>query len=155
MNIQPGTPAPEFSLYDAQGHLHTLKKYYGKWVLLYIYPADDTPGCTKEACAFRDLWSEFQKQGIVVFGLSADNQVSHQKFSAKFRLPFPLLSDESKLTLKAYESYGKKTMFGKEYLGILRNSFLINPTGDIAKIYEGVNPEQHAAEVLADVHKLS
>ena len=154
MNLSTGQVAPEFNLPDAQGVMHSLKQYAGKWVLLYFYPKDDTAGCTTEACGIRDSWEEFKKQGIVVLGVSADSEKSHQKFINKYQLPFTLLSDESKTVINAYNSWGQKKFMGREYDGILRNSFLINPQGQIAKIYEGVKPETHATEVLRDTKTL-
>lgn len=149
MNLQVGQPAPGFNLPDQSGKKHTLEDYKGQWVLLYFYPEDDTPGCTKEACGIRDQWAEFKNAGLTVLGVSPDSVESHQKFISKYGLPFTLLSDTSKEALNAYESWGKKTFAGKEYVGVHRNSFLINPEGKIVKIYEGVKPQEHAKEVLA------
>ncbi|HVM90950.1 MAG TPA: thioredoxin-dependent thiol peroxidase [Verrucomicrobiae bacterium] len=148
--LKIGNAAPEFNLPDQDGKMHSLKEQKGKWVLLYFYPKDDTPGCTVEACSIRDNYSAFKKAGIVVYGMSADSVKKHAKFAEKYSLPFTLLSDESKDTLNAYGVWAKKKFMGREYMGILRNSFLIDPDGKIAKIYEGVKPTEHAAEVLAD-----
>ena len=148
--IKLNTKALDFSLPDQDGKLHKLSDYKGKWVLLYFYPKDDTPGCTKEACGIRDEFKNFKSLNIVVLGVSADSQESHKKFSEKYKLPFILLSDESKEVLKKYGVWGKKKFMGKEYEGILRTSFLINPDGKIVKIYEQVNPDTHAKEVLKD-----
>jgi peroxiredoxin Q/BCP len=148
--LKIGNKAPEFNLPDQDGNMHSLKEQKGKWVLLYFYPKDDTPGCTVEACSIRDNYSAFKKAGIVVYGMSADSVKKHAKFAEKYSLPFTLLSDESKDTLNAYKAWAKKKFMGREYMGILRNSFLIDPDGKIAKIYEGVKPTEHAAEVLAD-----
>lgn len=131
--------------------MHALSDYKGKWVLVYFYPKDDTPGCTKEACGIRDNFPAFEKINATVFGISADSVKSHQKFIEKYQLPFTLLSDETKETINAYAAWGEKSMMGKKYMGILRNSYLINPEGKVVKIYEKVKPEGHAQEVLNDI----
>ncbi len=154
MKLQEGDPAPDFCLPDQEGHEHRLVSYKGKWVFLYFYPKDDTPGCTKEACGVRDLFVQFKKEGVQVFGASVDSVKSHAKFVKKYSLPFPLLADEQKVLVQAYGVWGKKKFMGKEYMGIQRVSFLINPKGKIAKIYETVKPEEHAEEVLADLKQL-
>ena len=146
--------AIDFSLTDQNGKVHKLSSYRGSWVLLYFYPKDDTPGCTKEACGFRDSLNELKKHNVVVLGVSADSVSSHQKFAQKYNLNFPLLSDEKKEVIKAYGAFGKKKFMGKEFEGILRVSFLINPEGDIVKKYDKVKPEIHAGEVLEDIKKL-
>jgi len=148
--IKLNTKAPDFNLPDQDGKLHKLSDYKGKWILLYFYPKDNTPGCTKEACGIRDEFKNFKNLNIVVLGISADSQQSHKKFIQKYKLPFTLLSDESKKVLKKYGVWGKKKFMGKEYEGILRTSFLINPDGKIVKIYEQVKPDIHAKEVLKD-----
>jgi peroxiredoxin Q/BCP len=155
MTLSIGTPAPDFSLPDQDGALHSLKEYAGKWVLLYFYPKDATPGCTVEAQTIRDAWPDFTGMNIAVFGVSADSVASHKKFADKQGLPFTLLSDENKDMLKMYGVWGKKKMMGREYDGISRTSFLIAPDSTIAKIYESVKPSEHAAEVLRDVKKHS
>lgn len=146
-----GTIAPDFTLPDQSGGSHTLSSYQGKWVLLYFYPKDDTPGCTKEACAIRDADPDLSSLGAVVLGVSADSVSSHKKFAEKYNLMFPLLADENKEVVNAYGVWGVKKFMGREYEGIMRTSFLINPEGVIAKVYEGVKPETHATEVLADL----
>ncbi len=146
-----GEPAPEFSLTDQTGKTHRLSDYRGRWVLLYFYPKDDTPGCTTEACSLRDHRSEFFKANAVIFGVSADSVESHRKFAQKFKLPFPLLADPEKSVIRSYGAWGKKQFMGKEYEGILRNSFLIDPKGKIAQVYEKVKPAEHAAGVLTDL----
>ena len=146
-----GSPAPQFSLPDQHGTEHSLSQYLGKWVLLYFYPKDDTPGCTKEACAIRDADPDLSSLGAVVLGVSADSVTSHKKFAEKYSLAFPLLADESKEVINAYGVWGDKKLMGKEYEGILRTSFLIGPDGVIEKVYENVKPEAHAAEVLEDL----
>lgn len=145
--------APEFSLKDQDGKIHTLKDYRGGWLLLYFYPKDDTPGCAKEACAIRDNFPRFKNKKIAVLGVSIDTEKSHKKFAGKYKLPFSLLADEKKEVVKKYGVWGKKTFMGKTYEGTHRMSFLINPEGKIAKIYERVKPETHAKEVLEDRSK--
>ena len=152
LNIK--TPAPNFKLLDQNGKEHTLAYHRGSYVLIYFYPKDDTPGCTKEACAIRDSFPDFKKLKIVVFGVSVDSVESHKKFEEKYELPFTLLSDDKKEVVKKYGVWGKKKLMGHEYEGTLRTSFLIDPAGKIAKIYEDVNPMTHAAEVLADLNDL-
>ena len=146
--------APLFALPDQNGKEHSLADYQGKWVLLYFYPKDDTPGCTKEACTIRDSFPDFKKLKIAVLGMSVDSVKSHKKFEEKYDLPFTLLSDDKKEVVKKYGVWGKKKFMGHEYEGTSRTSFLINPQGNIAKIYEGVNPVSHAADVLADLKTL-
>jgi peroxiredoxin Q/BCP len=148
--IKVGQKAPQFSLPDQDGTTHSLSQYAGKKVLLYFYPKDDTPGCTTEACNFRDGYKEFAKMGLVILGVSKDSVKSHKKFAEKFSLQFPLLSDESGEVVEKYGSWGKKKFMGREYMGIIRNSFLIDEEGQIAKIYESVKPAEHAEEVKAD-----
>lgn len=148
--LEIGQTAPEFSLPDQQGKIHGLKSYLGSWVLIYFYPKDDTPGCTTEACSIRDNWSEFSTSGITVLGISTDSVKSHQKFATKYKLPFTLLADEDKSVVTQYGVYGKKKFMGREYVGINRMSFLIDPKGKIIKVYEKVKPSEHAEEVLND-----
>lgn len=151
MALQIGKKAPAFTTLDQDGNKQSLKDYLGKWVLLYFYPKDDTPGCTKEACALRDMFPHFKKIAAVVLGVSTDSVKSHGKFVKKYDLPFTLLADEDKKIVEAYEVWGKKKFMGREYMGTMRTSFLIDPSGAIAKIYESVKPEVHAEEVLADL----
>lgn len=146
--------APDFALPDQDGNMHTLKDMRGEWVLLYFYPKDDTPGCTKQACALRDSFPRFKKLKCSVFGISVDSGKSHKKFEEKYSLPFTLLSDTDHTMVEAYGVWGKKKFMGREYEGTLRTSFLIDPTGHIAKVYENVKPEPHAEEVLEDLKKL-
>ncbi|MBP9815708.1 peroxiredoxin [Candidatus Woesebacteria bacterium] len=134
--------APNFELLDQDNVIHTLSDYAGSWLLVYFYPKDDTPGCTKEACAFRDMSSEFAKRGIKVVGISKDTVTSHRKFADKFELPFTLLSDPEKTTIQAYNAWGE------------RKSFLIDPQGNIVKEYPKVTPDQHAEEILTDFDAL-
>jgi peroxiredoxin Q/BCP len=149
-----GVAAPEFTLLDQDGTEHSLKNYVGKWVLIYFYPKDDTAGCTKQACAIRDADEDFSKLDAVVLGISADSVKSHKKFVEKYQLPFALLADEDKSVINAYGVWGPKKFMGREYEGILRTSFLIDPTGKIAKVYEKVSPATHSEMVLADLKAL-
>lgn len=154
MKLKQSQPAPDFSLPDQTGQLHSLKDYRGQWVLIYFYPKDDTPGCTTEACGLRDNFPKFKKLKAVVLGISVDTIKSHQKFVTKYQLPFTLLADEDTSVVKKYGVWQNKKFMGREYMGIMRTSFLINPKGKIAKIYEGVKPAEHADEVLADLKLL-
>jgi peroxiredoxin Q/BCP len=146
-----GSKAPAFKAPDQDGKVRSLTDYAGKWVILYFYPKDDTPGCTKEACSFRDGFSQFKRAGIEVIGVSVDSVKKHQKFVEKYSLPFTLLSDEDKKIVEAYGVWGLKKFMGREYMGTNRVSYLIDPTGKIAKVYESVKPDAHADEVLVDV----
>jgi len=146
--------APGFSLPDQTGKAHTLAEYAGRWVVLYFYPKDDTPGCTKEACSFRDSFAALTKAGIAVLGVSVDSVKKHAKFAEKYTLPFTLLSDEAKAVVELYGVWGKKKFMGREYMGTMRTTFLIDQQGKIAKIYENVKPDEHAQEILADVKAL-
>lgn len=151
MALQPGDMAPDFCLPDAEGNAVSLSNFRGKRVVLYFYPRDNTPGCTKEACGFRDAYAEYQANDVVVLGISTDDAKSHTKFSQKFELPFPLLTDADGQVATAYDSYGLKKFMGKEYMGISRQTFVIGADGRIEKIYRKVKPETHAAEILADL----
>ena len=151
--MKAGDKAPDFRLKDQSGKVHKLPDYKGQWLLLYFYPKDDTPGCTVEACTIRDAWSKFKKAKLNVLGISVDPVKSHEKFAKKYSLPFTLLADEYKEVVQAYGVWGKKKFMGKEYLGTSRSSFLIDPKGKIAKIYEKVKPEEHAEEVLRDLEE--
>ncbi len=155
MEVLVSQKAPNFTLQDQNGEEHSLSSYVGKWVLIYFYPKDDTPGCTTEACALRDQFLDFEKHNAVVLGISTDTVKSHLKFAGKFKLPFTLLADENKTVVEAYGVWRKKKFMGREYMGTQRMSFLINPAGKIAKIYESVKPADHAAEVLHDIQQLS
>jgi thioredoxin-dependent peroxiredoxin len=150
-----GSPAPDFALPDQEGKVRALSSEKGKWVLIYFYPKDDTPGCTMQACAIRDDYPEFEKLGITVFGISADSVKSHAKFSEKYDLPFTILADEEKKTLSDYGVWQSKTFMGRTYMGIVRTSFLIDPKGKIAKVYENVKARAHAEMVLRDLKELA
>ena len=147
--LAPGVKAPDFSLAADDGTTVALKALKGRKVVLYFYPKDDTSGCTKEACGFRDRWSDVKQAGAIVLGVSPDAVTSHQKFKQKYQLPFPLLADPDHLVAEAYGAWGEKSMYGKKYKGILRTTFLIDGEGRIARVFEKVKPEGHAAEVLA------
>ena len=149
--IKEKSTAPKFSLLDQDGIERPLADYRGSWVLLYFYPKDDTPGCTKEACMIRENFSEFKKLKITVLGVSKDSVKSHKKFAEKYSLPFTLLSDESLAVMKEYGVWAKKKFMGREYMGTVRSSYLIDPKGKIAKVYEKVEPAGHADQVLADL----
>ena len=145
-----GKPAPDFTLPSSTGEMVSLKSFKNKkTVVLYFYPKDDTPGCTKEACGFRDLTAEFEKVGAVILGVSNDPVDSHVKFREKFKLPFELLADEDAAVSKAFGVYKKKNLYGKSYMGIERTTFIVDRTGRIAQIYPKVKVEGHVADVLA------
>lgn len=146
--------APNFSLPDQNDQIHTLKEYEGKWLVLYFYPKDDTAGCTKEACNFRDGREEFVKRGVAIVGVSKDTVESHKKFVEKYHLNFTLLADPEHKMIEAYDSWGVKKFMGKEFTGTIRNTVLINPQGEIVKEYKNVNPITHAGEILKDLDAL-
>lgn len=149
LKLTEGDKAPAFNATTSGGGKISLGDLKGKPVVLYFYPKDDTPGCTKEACAFRDHFAEFQQRGAVVLGVSTDPVKSHDKFVEKYKLPFTLLADEDHHIVQAYGVWGQKTFMGRKYLGTHRVTFLIGPDGRIQKIWPIVKPEEHAAEVLA------
>lgn len=151
MKIKEGQSAPDFTLPDQDNKKHSLSDYSGKWVLVYFYPKDDTPGCTKEACDIRDDIPRFDKLKVKILGISVDSVKSHKKFAEKYDLPFTILSDEKKEVVKKYGVWAKKKFMGREYMSTLRTSFLIDPAGKVAKIYKNVKPETHAEEVLSDL----
>lgn len=149
--LQEGVLASDFALQDQEEVLHNLSDYRGKKVILYFYPKDDTPGCTKEACSFRDSFGDFRKNGLVVLGVSKDSISSHAKFQEKYSLPFPLLSDTDTTVIKAYEAWGPKKYMGRDYEGVLRITYIIDEEGKILKAYEKVKPQDHAQEILEDI----
>lgn len=149
MPIPANQPAPDFSLPDENGQVRSLAEFRGKPVVLYFYPKDDTPGCTTEACNFRDDYHVYAENGVVILGVSPDSAKSHTKFKSKFNLPFTLLADEDHKVCDAYGAWGTKKMYGREYDGVLRTTFLIGPDGKILKVFENVKPDGHSAEVLA------
>jgi peroxiredoxin Q/BCP len=149
LKLQEGDAAPNFSAAASGGGTVSLADLRGKNVILYFYPKDDTPGCTKEACSFRDHFAAFRKKGAVVLGVSPDSVKKHDKFVEKFKLPFPLLADEDKKIVNDYGVWGEKMFMGRKYMGTFRVTFLIGPDGKIKKIWPDVKPDEHAAEVLA------
>jgi len=149
LKLKVGDVAPPFTAPASGGGLVSLKDYQGRHVVLYFYPKDDTPGCTREACGFRDSFEALQKAGAVVLGVSTDSVRKHDRFVEKFKLPFILLADEDKALVTAYGVWGKKKFMGREYLGTFRVTFLIDPKGKIKMIWPNVKPDEHAAEVLA------
>ncbi|HPR34041.1 MAG TPA: thioredoxin-dependent thiol peroxidase [Anaerolineaceae bacterium] len=150
MIMELNKTAPNFELNDQSGQPHKLSDYIGKRVVLYFYPKDDTPGCTAEACSFRDNYSVFKQNDIVILGVSADSEKSHAKFQEKYELPFTLLSDTDHQVSEAYGVWGLKKYMGREYYGINRTTFLIDEEGKLVKIYEKVKPAEHAQEIMQD-----
>jgi thioredoxin-dependent peroxiredoxin len=146
--IKEGKAAPDFTATNTNGETIRLKDLRGKKVVLYFYPKDDTPGCTKEACSFRDAFAEFKKQDIEVIGVSTDSEASHKKFTTKYKLPFTLLADTDHAIADAYGVYGEKKFMGRTYMGVKRMTFLIDEKGKVRKVFEKVKPEEHAQEVL-------
>jgi peroxiredoxin Q/BCP len=146
--LKEGSTAPAFKTTNAEGETVSLKDLRGQKVVLYFYPKDDTPGCTKEACSFRDAFAKFKKQGISVLGVSPDSAASHKKFATKYKLPFTLLADTDKSISETYGVYGEKKFMGRTYMGVHRTTFLIDEKGKIKKVFEKVKPEEHASEVL-------
>jgi peroxiredoxin Q/BCP len=142
--------APDFELEDQDGKVHKLADYAGEWLVLYFYPKDDTPGCTAEACSFRDARADIEKVAAVV-GVSKDSVKSHKKFSEKYHLNFTLLSDPDHKVIEAYDSWKLKKMMGREYMGTNRDTFIIDPEGNIAKDYRGVDPKEHAEQIINDL----
>jgi len=149
-----GSKAPDFSLPDQKGNIHRLSDYRGKWIVLYFYPKDNTPGCTTEACKFRDQYNTFEDLNTVILGISKDSTQSHDKFIQKFNLPFTLLSDTDGKVIESYGAWQLKSMYGKSFMGIVRSTYLINPEGTIAKVYPKVKVKDHASEILHDLHAL-
>lgn len=149
--VAEGKPAPAFSLPDQNGVTHTLEQYRGKWVVLYFYPKDDTPGCTTESCGFRDAKQQYDDANVVILGISCDDEASHTKFIAKHQLPFDLLADTKQKTVQDYGVWKERNLYGRKFMGIERTTFLIDPEGVIQKIYRRVKPKGHEEEVLADI----
>lgn len=151
MKLKVGDVAPDFVLPDQNGKEHKLSNYKGKWVLIYFYPKDNTPGWTKEACQIRDKFDDFENLKAKVFGISVDSVKSHDSFAQKYKLPFAILADEEKKVVSLYDVWGVKNFMGRVYMGLNRTSFLVDPKGKIAKIYQKVKPDIHAQEVLRDL----
>jgi thioredoxin-dependent peroxiredoxin len=148
--LEPGEKAPAFTLTDAAGRKVSLRDFAGKHVILYFYPQDDTPGCTKEACGFRDAWDDLRELGAVVLGVSADDADSHERFAAKYRLPFTLLSDPDRTVMRAYGAYGEKTLYGRKVVGVIRSTAWIGPDGRVRRHWARVaNAALHPAKVVA------
>ncbi len=146
--------AAAFSLPDQTGTIRNLSDYAGQWLVVYFYPKDDTPGCTTEACSFRDEYEYLKEKGLHIIGISKDSVKSHAKFAEKYKLNFPILSDESTKTIQAYGAWGEKKFMGREFTGTHRMTFLINPAGEIVKEYPKVTPKEHAIEILHDFEAL-
>ena len=149
--LSVGTPAPDFTLPDQNGTLHTLSDYRGKKVVLYFYPKDNTAGCTKQACGFRDMYPQFREKGAVVLGVSKDSVASHKRFEEKFGLPFTLLSDENKAVLQAYDVWKEKINYGKVTLGVVRTTYLIDEGGTIVRAMDKVKAADNPAQMLGEL----
>jgi len=154
MPLSSGVPAPDFELPDDTNKPRRLSSYRGKPVLLYFYPKDDTPGCTTEACSFRDDYSAFSEEKVTIVGISTDSVTSHKKFKEKYNLPFSLLADTDHQVCEKYGVWAEKKMMGKKFFGILRTTYLIDKNGNIAKVFEGVKPAEHSQEVLQAIKVL-
>lgn len=152
--LKVGNKVPAFTLKDQNDTERSLKEFEGKWLIIYFYPKDDTPGCTKEACAIAEIYADFEKLGVTVLGVSKDTPRSHKRFAEKFNLPFTLLSDPSTEMIQAYGAWGEKSMYGRKYMGTLRVSYLVDPKGKVAKVYPDVDPANHALELLKDIQTL-
>ncbi len=155
MPISAGIQAPNFELPDDGGKIQKLSDYLGRAVVLYFYPKDDTPGCTTEACNFRDDYSAYEAAGVVILGVSPDSVKKHAKFKEKYNLPFTLLADEDHQVCERYGVWGRKKFMGREYDGVFRTTFLIGPDGKILKVFEDVKPSEHSAEVLEALRELA
>jgi peroxiredoxin Q/BCP len=153
--LEPGDTPPPFTLTDADGQEVSLRDFKGRHVILYFYPEDDTPGCTKEACGFRDAWDDLEALGAVVLGVSADDAASHRRFASKYRLPFTLLSDPDRKVMRAYGAYGEKTMYGRKVVGVIRSTVWIGPDGRVRRHWARVaNAAEHPAKVLAALREV-
>lgn len=153
MKLAEGKPAPDFSLPDENGKIHKLSDYRGKTVVLYFYPADDTPGCTAEACDLRDDYHKYQQMGAVILGVSPDDEASHVAFKKKYKLPFALLADKGHKICDLYGVWAKKSMFGKKYYGVVRSTFIINAEGKIATVFDKVKAKENNEKVLNALHE--
>lgn len=151
--VEVGKPAPDFTLLDQNGEAVSLSKLKGSTVVLYFYPKDDTPGCTKQACGFRDAFAEYKKAGATILGVSPDDSASHTKFIKKFDLPFTLLADIEKKVCETYDVWKEKNMYGKKSMGIVRTTFVIDPQGVVTKIFPRVRVDGHSDKVLEAIHK--
>lgn len=149
--LTTGMMAPAFTLQDRTGKTVSLSDYLGKKVVIYFYPKDNTPGCTRQACAFAGLYNEFRKKGVEVIGISKDSVASHEKFAEKYELPFVLLADPERTAIEAYGVWQEKKQYGKVSMGVVRTTFLVDENGMIVKIMPKVNPDTNAAEILAEL----
>lgn len=152
--LEIGKSIPQFSLPDQDRKIHNIKDYKGKWVIIYFYPKDLTPGCTTEACNFQEALPDFNSIDAVIFGISKDSVKQHKKFANKYNLQFSLLSDENSDVCEQFGVWQKKSMYGKEYMGIARSTFIVNPAGKIVKVYPKVNVKEHHSEILNDLKEL-
>lgn len=153
MILKEGMPAPAFSLPDETGIIRHLSDFSGQTIVLYFYPKDDTPGCTTEACNFREDYSAYQEAGITILGVSPDSAKKHARFKEKYNLPFSLLADEEHTLCEQFGVWAQKKFMGREYMGVLRTTFIIGPDGVVKKVFEDVKPAEHSAEVLAAVRE--
>ena len=149
--LEPGTKAPNFSLPDQNGRIHTLEEYRGKKVILYFYPKDNTPGCSKQACGFRDLYPQFMEKDAVILGVSKDSVTSHKKYEQKYELPFPILSDTELSCIQAYDVWKEKNMYGKKTMGVVRTTYLIDEEGVIVKAFGKVKAADNPAQMLNEI----
>ena len=152
--LETGIKVPNFSLADQNGQVHNINDYRGRWVIIYFYPKDLTPGCTTEACNFQDALPDFTSIDAVIFGISKDSVDKHKKFADKYNLHFNLLSDENSDVCEQFGVWQKKSMYGKEYMGIVRSTFIVNPDGKIVKVYPKVKVNEHHTEILNDLKEL-
>lgn len=152
--LTEGSRAPAFRLKDQDNMIHDLKAYAGKWLILYFYPKDMTPGCTTEACSFRDSFSVFKEKNVTVLGVSKDSVSKHAKFARKYDLPFPLLSDENSTVCEDYGVWQEKSLYGKKYMGIVRTTFIIGPESKIVRIYPKVDVKTHIEEIIKDLENM-
>ena len=152
--LETGTKAPDFSLPDQDGVMHSLSRYRGKKVILYFYPRDNTPGCTKQACGFRDLYPQFTEKGAVVLGVSKDSVASHKKFQEKYQLSFPILSDTELQVIQAYDVWKEKKLYGKVSMGVVRTTYLIDENGIISKAFGKVKAEQNPEQMLEELNDI-
>lgn len=146
--VEVGMKAPEFRLYDENGNMHSLSDYQGQKVVVYFYPKDNTPGCTKQACAFKEAYNDFKEMNVKVIGISKDSQKSHKNFITKFELPFLLLSDPELQAIQAYDVWQEKKMYGKTYMGVVRSTYVIDEEGKIIKVFKKASPANNASEIL-------
>lgn len=152
--LTTGTSLPDFALPDESGTFVTPSTLRGNWAVLYFYPKDDTPGCTTEACSFQETYADFQKEGVLVYGISKDSAKSHSAFKAKFGLTFPLLVDADQQATNAFDVWVEKSMYGRTYMGIERSTYVVNPEGVIVGAYQKVTPKDHAKLILKEIKKL-